>query len=86
MMCMMKTRVTLTMDPAVLKRAKRLARQRDTSVSALVETLVRSEPLPGQPGTPSFAEKWAGRFQLVSDAGDDALRSALLRKYGGQSR
>jgi len=79
--CMMKTRVTLTIDPQVLRRARRLARHREKSVSALVEELVRSVPLPGEPQKISFTEKWAGRFELVPDTVDDPLRSALLRKY-----
>jgi hypothetical protein len=85
-MCMMKTRVTLTIDPQVLKRARRLAHQREKSVSALVEDLVRSVPLPGEPQPISFTGKWAGRFKLVPDAGDDPLRSKLLQKYGGHSK
>ncbi|RPJ87246.1 MAG: ribbon-helix-helix protein, CopG family [Acidobacteria bacterium] len=82
----MKTRVTLTIDPKVLKRARRIARDRDTSVSAVIEDLVRSTPVEGDSQRVSFSEKWAGRFELVPDNGEDPRRSALLRKYGRQSK
>ncbi len=77
----MKERVTLTLDPAVGRRAKLLARQRGTSVSALVETYLRTTPLSGEARMP-FAQRWTGRFHLATSHPGDALGRALRGKYG----
>lgn len=39
----MKTRVTITLDPAVHRLAKQTARTRHTTVSALIETLIQAQ-------------------------------------------
>jgi hypothetical protein len=39
-----------------------------------------------EPERISFTEKWAGHFELVPDTGDDTLKPALFRKYGGHSK
>ena len=41
-----KTRATLTVDPELHARAKRLARQRKTTVSGLFESFLVSQPDP----------------------------------------
>jgi predicted HicB family RNase H-like nuclease len=43
-----KRRITLSIDPAVSRRAKKLAHARQTSVSALVEQFLRSVPHGGR--------------------------------------
>lgn len=42
----MKTRATLTVDPDLHARAKRLAKQRKTTVSGLFEKYIASQPDP----------------------------------------
>jgi hypothetical protein len=77
----MKKRVTLTMDPDVVRRAKRLAHRRNTSVSALVEDFVRKAALTDEdPGT-SFVEKWAGKFRVRTDSRPDPKLAALRARY-----
>ena len=41
---MPKRRVTITLEPDVWRRAQRLARQRKTSASALIEAAIRELP------------------------------------------
>jgi hypothetical protein len=77
----MKERVTLTLDPAVNRRAKRLARERGTSVSALVEQHLRTTPLAGEQRG-SFLDRWGGRFQTAKGRPGDARMRALKSKYG----
>lgn len=77
----MKDRVTLTLDPAVNRRAKQLARERGTSVSALVEEHLRTTPLAGE-RKKSFLDRWAGRFRLAKGRAGDSKMRALKAKYG----
>lgn len=74
----MKKRITLTIDPTIARKAKRLAHDRGTNVSALIEGLVRSAPLQS-PADP-FARRWAGRFRVAEDKSDPRL-AALKRRY-----
>ncbi len=76
----MKDRVTLTLDPAVNRRAKRLARERGTSVSALVEEHLRTTPLAGDEQI-RFVDRWTGRFRLAQARPDDIRMRALKGKY-----
>jgi hypothetical protein len=39
----MKTRISITLDPAVNRKAKKLAVSRGTTVSGLIESLLRHE-------------------------------------------
>ncbi|MFQ5923874.1 MAG: DUF6364 family protein [Anaerolineales bacterium] len=77
----MKTRITLTMDPKVTRRAKRIAHERNTSVSALVEELVRSASLASEK-EPPFVRKWAGKFRVRQTSRPDPRRDALRARYG----
>ncbi len=43
------SKLTLSMDPAVVSRAKRYAKRRKTSVSRLVETYLASVTEPAEP-------------------------------------
>jgi hypothetical protein len=82
----MKNRLTFTIDPAITKRARKLARARNTSVSGLVEELLRSAPFPGGEKQGSFAERWAGKFS-VADTSPGNQRMALLKaRHGLPSR
>jgi uncharacterized membrane-anchored protein YjiN (DUF445 family) len=77
----MKTRVTVTLDPEVLRMAKAVAQVRRTNVSALIEELLRhaaeeSSPRPAK----SFVQRWIGKFEIRDDA-DDELLQALKKRY-----
>ncbi|MBI5879226.1 MAG: hypothetical protein HZB53_16380 [Chloroflexi bacterium] len=77
----MKTRITLTIDPQIVRRAKRIAHVRRTSVSALVEEFVRAAPdEPGAAGS-SFVQQWAGKFRVAASAKPDARLAALKARY-----
>ena len=77
----MKTRITLTIDPAVSHLAKQRARAQGTSVSNLVEQMLREEIREeSTPDAPTFSSRWAGKAKL---AGRSDTRSKRLReKYG----
>ena len=78
----MKNRVTLTMDPEIAKRAKRIAHERRTSVSALIEDLVRATPVLSQKRKMAFTEKWAGKLQLRKSSKPDLRLEALKKRFG----
>ncbi len=65
----MKTKISLTVDPRVTHRAKRYARSKNTSLSALVEELLKkvSSEEPAEPaGTQaSFSDRWSGRLKVA---------------------
>lgn len=69
------------MDPAVARRAKRMAHARNTSVSALIEEFVRQAPLPGETKPGSFARRWGGKFRLASSDKNDPRMAALKARY-----
>lgn len=84
----MTTKLTLSMDAAVIERAKQAARARNTSVSAMLARLVR--------GLDAMDDSAAGDFigpvtraatglvdLAASDADADLLAEALWERYGG---
>ncbi|MBI3301209.1 MAG: hypothetical protein HYZ72_03905 [Deltaproteobacteria bacterium] len=77
----MKSRITLTMDPQIARRAKQLAHARKTSVSALIEEFLRSASLTSEKGRLSFAQKWAGKFRVASSPEPDPRLEALKARY-----
>ena len=72
----MKQKLTITVDPEVLVAAKRYARSRGVSLSALIERALREEASVGEP---SFASRWRGRFVAAHRNGGCYER--LARKY-----
>lgn len=75
----MKTRVTITLDPAVHQRAKRAARARRTSVSGLIESLLESA---ATPAATSRVDRMIGSASLRSPSpGEDPLYDALASKH-----
>lgn len=72
----MKQKLTITVDPEVLIAAKRHARSRGVSLSAMIEQSLRAEAVVGEP---SFASRWRGRFRAAER--DDPRYEALARKY-----
>jgi len=80
----MKSRLTLTVDPHVTHAAKRAARLRNKSLSALVEDLLREVSMVDSGIAPeskqSFSERWAGQLKLDRKE-DDVRFQALAEKY-----
>ena len=77
----MKQRVTITLDPAVIRRAKTVARLRHTNLSALIEELLEQTTKNAALRRTSFTQKWAGQFTVrESDLGDELL-DALKCRY-----
>lgn len=78
----MKQRVTITLDPAVIRRAKTVARLRHTNLSALIEELLTQTAQTAIPDKTTFTRKWVGQFSVrESDPSDDRL-DALKHRYG----
>ena len=72
----MKQKLTITVNPDVVVAAKRHARSRGVSLSALIERALRDEASVGEP---SFASRWRGRFRAAKRG--DPRYDALARKY-----
>ena len=72
----MKQKLTITVDADLVPKAKRYARSRGVSLSALIE-----ESLRGVAGAdaPSFAVRWRGQFRPAER--DDPRYDALAKKY-----
>lgn len=80
--CIVKTRVTITLDPKVIRKAKAVARLRHTNLSSLIEDLLIQTTRRGTRSHAGFAKRWTGRFDLRHSEGDDALLDALKQRYG----
>lgn len=75
----MKTRITITLDPAAHQRAKRTASARKTSVSGLIESLLQSATACE---APSLVDRMIGSASLRAPApSPDPLMDALQAKY-----
>jgi len=74
----MKTRATLSIDPQLHARAKRLAKLRRTTVSGLFESYLAQQPDPDG----SLVDELIGSAALKSESPDsDAKRKYLKSKY-----
>jgi len=71
-----KTKLTLTIDAELVPRAKLYARARGVSLSSLVEDALRGM---ASEESPSFLERWRGKFQAASRDGERFR--ALAEKY-----
>ncbi|MEO5915078.1 MAG: DUF6364 family protein [Luteolibacter sp.] len=78
----MKKRTSITLDPEILRLAKKVAREKHTTVSRLIELLLRSETASAKRG---IVASMVGTASLrVSLRGTDPLYDALLAKrFGG---
>jgi hypothetical protein len=78
----MKSRLTLTIDPKVMHRAKVFARSRNQSLSSLVEVLL--EDATGNQGREesgeTFSRRWAGKLKITPR--DEERYRHLSKKYG----
>jgi len=77
----MKSRVTLTIDPEIAGRAKKIAHARKTSVSALVEELIRRTPVSPKLEN-DFVAKWTGKLQLRKPSKPERRFDYLKKRYG----
>lgn len=78
----MKNRYTFTLDPEISHQAKNLAKKRGTSLSSMVEHLLKMEI--GRQNKPSvkqtsFSERWAGKIELAEK--DEPRFRALKTRY-----
>ena len=73
-----KQKLTLSIDPEVVRRAKELARRWDTSVSALVEARLRGLTGSGSADTPLVARL---RGALPPEADREEHRRHLTEKH-----
>ena len=71
----MKEKLTLTIDGAVIRRAKAFAKKEKTSLSQLVERQFN------QLGGESFADKWRGKFPMPKHDPADPRLNYLIDKY-----
>jgi hypothetical protein len=72
----MKNKLTLTIDAQLILRAKRYARARGVSLSSVVEEALREL---ASDESPSFVDRWRGRFEAASKK-DDRFR-AMAEKH-----
>lgn len=76
----MKTRVTITLDPGVHERARKVARTRRTTVSGLIEHCLRS--VSAARGSESVVDAMVGSAERRQPApGEDPLHEALHRRH-----
>ncbi len=77
----MKSRLTLTIDPQVMHRAKLYARSRNQSLSSLVEGLLKDVEGGEEEGDSgvSFSKRWGGKLEVASR--DEERFQYLSKKY-----
>jgi len=77
----MKTKLTLTIEREAVAKAKRLARQRGVSVSALFEQWSRTVA-ETEEGRPPLGARLRGRWKAAGNAMGDSRFDYLLEKHG----
>lgn len=73
----MKTKLTVSIDDALIPEAKRFARGRGLSLSQLVETSLRS--VTAESESTSFSQRWRGKFH--PRGGHDERYQTLAKRY-----
>jgi hypothetical protein len=81
----MKTRVTITLDPETHALAKRAARARRTTVSAMIEEFLRSHEGAGEGGSRVDRMLGAGKLR-PHRRGRDPLQDALYDRFIARKR
>ncbi|MDZ7773710.1 MAG: DUF6364 family protein [Balneolaceae bacterium] len=79
----MKSKLTLRMEDSLIKRAKKRAAERGTSVSQMVAdyfALIESKSSPGKSDLPPVTSSFAGILK-DTELGEDDYRSHLEEKY-----
>lgn len=77
----MKERITVTVERGLVLKAKKLAHQRGSSLSGLVETSLQASLVAEKESAGSFVERWAGKFSVREDESNDPRLKALKFKY-----
>jgi hypothetical protein len=77
-----KTRVTITLDPGVIRKAKTVARLRHTNLSSLIEDLLIQTARRGTSARVGFSKRWVGKFDIRQSDEKDDLLDALKQRYG----
>ena len=82
----MKTKLTLSIDSAKVKRAKAYGRKRKKSVSELVEEMI-DKLTTGTKPSKTWSERWGGTLRLTAEdmKRDDRL-GKLARRAAAPSR
>lgn len=75
----MKTKLTLYVDQAAVKRGKTWARRRKIPLSRIVEDHLNRLVMPD--AGERFLAKWQGKFALPADVAEDARAAAILAKH-----
>ena len=76
----MKNRITITIDPDVIRHSKLVAKARDTSLSGLIEDLLREQGRPEHRlRRGSFSSRWRGKLTLREDTADELLWAMKAR-------
>ncbi len=80
----MTVKLNLTIDEALVAKSKRYAAKRKTTVSKLVQELLRNEIATSEKnsGKKSFVEKYAGTLKISIPDIDKAKDEYLKKKYG----
>lgn len=76
----MKQRLNLTIDADLVRLARQVAHERQSSVSALIEKYLRNLPSRAPESGAAFVAKWTGRLRLAPPDGD-ARREYLWHKF-----
>lgn len=81
----MKSKLTITVDSELIPVAKRYARSKGVSLSAVIEQALREATGETGEAGASFVAKWRGAFQPAHYANPELLEdpryAALARKY-----
>ena len=73
----MKQKLTIAVDAELVTLARRYAKSRDTSLSVIVEQVLRELTNEEEP---TFARKWRGKFEAAERENDPRYK-ALETKY-----
>lgn len=79
----MKAKLTLTVEREAVAKAKRLARKRGVSVSALFEHW-SSSMAAAEEGRPRLGARLRGRWKAGAEAKGDPRLEYLFEKHGGR--
>jgi hypothetical protein len=74
-----KTKLTLYVDQAAVKRGKSWARRRKIPLSRVVEEHLNR--LVAADAGERFLAKWQGKFTLSADAANDPRAAAIIAKH-----
>lgn len=74
----MKSKLTITVEEALIPRAKQYARGKKKSLSALIEDLLKRAT---DSSEKSFSQKWRGAFEATTKSKKDPRFEYLSKRY-----